>query len=161
MKRGKEEISRRLRSLALFLMVGLLLMPRSLEARVLGVQEVRAAVQTWVRRVTADARPEAVIVRMEPHRVNGETVAYIAHLLSGGFCLCGADDLVLPVYFYSPLGTYNPQNPDYQYVLWEIEARMKHLRGGFEKSAPEVIQYQEVLSKRASFWQDLVAGVAP
>jgi hypothetical protein len=123
--------------------------------------EVRAAVETWVRYVTADARPDAVVERMEPYQVDGETVAYIAHLEGGGFCLCGADDLVLPVYFYSPQGTYDPQNPNYQYVLWEIGTRLEYLRKGLDKRDPRVLQHQDALSERASFWQDLIAHRVP
>jgi hypothetical protein len=69
--------------------------------------------------------------------------------------------LVLPVYFYSPWGTYDPENPSYQYILWEIETRLKYLREGLEKGDPKVLQYQEALSERASFWQDLIAGRIP
>lgn len=152
-----------------FLLAGLLvalcllaLTPTCVEAGSgIGEEEVRAAVQTWVRYVTADARPDAVIVRMEPYQMDGETVAYIAHLAGGGFCLCGADDLVLPVYFYSPCGTYDPDNPDYQYILWEIGTRLEYLRKGLEERDPRVLQHQEALSERATFWQDLIAGRIP
>ena len=152
-----------------FLLAGLLvtlcllaLTPTCVEAGSgIGEEEVRAAVQTWVRYVTADARPDAVVVRMEPYQMDGETVAYIAHLAGGGFCLCGADDLVLPVYFYSPCGTYDPDNPDYQYILWEIGTRLEYLRKGLEEKDPKVLQYQGALSDRAEFWQDLIAGRIP
>jgi hypothetical protein len=133
----------------------------SVEAGGIGEAEVRAAVETWVRYVTADARPDAVVERMEPHQVDGETVAYIAHLEGGGFCLSGADDLVLPVYYYSPQGTYDPQNPNYQYILWEIGARLKTLQRGLEEGDARLQPYQEALSKRATFWQELIAGRAP
>jgi len=105
--------------------------------------------------------PDAVIDRMEPHQVKGETVAYIAHLSGGGFCLCGADDLVLPVYLYSPQGKYDPQNPNYQYILWEIETRLKYLREGLEKGDPKVLLYQEALSDRDAFWEGLIVGRIP
>ena len=97
--------------LGLVLGTMLLLAPARLGAAELTENEVRAAVQTWVRLVTADARPDAVIARMEAHSVGGEVVAYIAHLGGGGFCLCGADDWLAPVYLYSPGGTYNPTTP--------------------------------------------------
>ena len=64
---------------------------------VLTEEEVRAAVQTWLRNVTADARPDAVVEKMEPHIVDGGTLAYIARLARGGFCIAGADELALPV----------------------------------------------------------------
>jgi len=124
----------------------------------LGEQDVRAAVETWVRHVTADARPDAVVEQMEPHKVDGETVAYIAHLQGGGYCLAGADPLVLPVYLYSPEGTYDPDNPSYQFILWEIGARLEALRQSLAERAPELQPYQEALSERALYWQDLIAG---
>jgi len=146
------------RILVFLLVLGLVLIPIFLQAKELREQEVRLAVQNWVRYVTADARPDAIIERMEPYIVNGETVAYIAHLFGGGFCLCGANELVLPVYFYSPHGRYDPQNPENKYILEEIGIRLKYLREGLKQSDLRVLQYQQVLSERASFWQALVAG---
>jgi len=70
--------------------------------------EVRAAVETWVRHVTADGRIDAVVETMEPYRAAGEVVAYIAHLRDEGLCLCGADDRLIPVYHYAPLGMDRP-----------------------------------------------------
>jgi hypothetical protein len=124
-------------------------------------REVGAAVKTWVHYVTADARPDAVIERMEPHQVQGETVAYIAYLDGGGFALCGVNELVLPVYFYSPGGTYDPLNPDYQYILWEIGARLEIYQKALETIGPELDRYPEGLSERATLWQDLIAGQLP
>lgn len=147
--------------LGVLLVLCLILAPASVHASELTEQEVGAAVQTWVRHVTADAMPDAVIERMEPHQVKGETVAYIAHLSGGGFCLCGADDLVLPVYLYSPQEKYDPQNPNYQYILWEIETRLKYLREGSEKGDPKALQYQEALSDRDAFWEGLIVGRTP
>ena len=143
------------------LVLCLVFIPGFLQAKELSESEVRSAVQTWVRYVTADARPDALIERMEPHQVDGKTVAYIAHLSGGGFCLCGANDLVVPVYFYCPQGTYDPQIPDYQYILWEIETRLKYLREGLQKGDPKVLQYQQVLSERALYWQELIARRVP
>lgn len=139
----------------------LIMVPASVHASELTEQEVGAAVQTWVRHVTADAKPDAVIERMEPHQVKGKTVAYIAHLKGGGFCLCGADDLVLPVYFYSPRGTYDSQNPNYQYILWEIDARRKTQQNGLEDGDQKLQSYQQARSERATFWQELIAGSVP
>ncbi len=132
-----------------------------LQAGELSEQDVRAAVETWVRHVTADARPEAFIVKMEPHVVDGKTVAYIAHLFREGFCLCGADNLVLPVYLYNPGGIYDPENPDCQYILWEIATRTKKLTEAIREGEPEAQQYQEALSDRAELWQNLISGIAP
>ncbi len=161
MKPIKDKACKRAWPLVSLLLASLILLPGLLQAKQLSPEEVRAAVQTWVRYVTADARPDAVIERMEPHKVKGETIAYIAHLSGGGFCLCGPDNLVLPVYFYSPYGRYDPQNPDYQYILWEIETRLKHLREGLMGGDPKLLQYQKALAERASSWQDLIAGRIP
>jgi hypothetical protein len=147
--------------LDVLLVLCLILAPASVHASELTEQEVGAALQTWVRHVTADAKPDAVIERMEPHQVKGETVAYIAHLEGGGFCLCGADDLVLPVYFYSPRGTYDSQNPNYQYILWEIGARLTTLQKGLEDGDQKLQPYQQARSERATFWQELIAGRVP
>ena len=161
MKRIKEKASKRAWPLVSLLLASLILLSGLLQAKQLTREEVQAAVQTWVRYVTADARPDAVIERMEPHKVKGETVAYIAHLSDSGFCLCGSDNLVLPVYFYSPRGRYDPQNPDLQYILWEIQTRLKYLSEGLEKDNPKVLQYKRSLAERASSWQDLIAGRIP
>jgi hypothetical protein len=142
----------------LLLTIYLLLVPCSLHAKGLGEQEVRAAVETWVRYVTADAQLNAIIVRMEPHMADNEIVAYIAHLSSGGFCLCGADDLVLPVYFYSPTGRYDPKNPGYQDILVEIENRLKYLSESLRKENAQVLDYQQQLFERATFWNNLITG---
>jgi PKD repeat protein len=147
--------------LGLLLALGLLLLPRSAQAGRIEEAEVRAAVETWLRYATADARRDAVVERMEPYQVDGETVAYIAHLEGGGFCLGGADDLLLPVYFYSPRGTYDPENPNYQYVLWEIGARLKALRKGLAEGDSELRPHREALSDRAGYWQALIAGRVP
>jgi len=142
----------------LLLAVCLIFVPLSLNARSIDEQDVRTAVETWVRYVTADARPDAFIERMELYQVNGETVAYIANLFGGGFCICGMDEMVLPVYFYCPKGTYDPENPGYQYILWEIKTRLKYLREGLEKGDTKVIEHQQQLSERAAFWQELISG---
>lgn len=161
MKGIANKISRANRPWVSILLFWLILTPVFSQAKELGEQQVRTAVQTWVRHVTADARPDAVIERMEPHKVNGETVAYIAHLSGGGFCLCGADDLVLPVYLYSPKGTYDRDNPNYQYILWEIETRLKNLQKGIEEKDPKLQPYEEALADRVIFWQDLTTGRIP
>jgi hypothetical protein len=99
-----------------------------------------------------------VVEKMEPYLVDGAILTYIAHLADSGFCLCGANDLVLPVYFYNPQGTYDPSIPDYQDILWEIAERVKYLQKGLEEKDPSLQPYHQALSERASFWQDLIAG---
>ncbi len=160
----KQIINRASRASWIFRLISfscLILIPFAVQASELTEQEVQAAVQTWVRSVTADAKPDAVIEIMEPYIVYGETVAYIAHLQGGGFCLTGADNLVLPVYLYSPQRTYDPEDPNYQYVLWEIAERTKGLRKASREYLPIMQEYQEALAERASFWQKLIAGRAP
>jgi hypothetical protein len=127
-------------------------------AREMSPEQVTAAVTTWVRSVTADARPDAVIEKLEPHFVNGQTIGYVARLRAGGFCLCGADDLVLPVYLYSPQCSYDPAIPDYQFIFWEIEQRLTRLRTAIEQCDPELARYEPALQERAAFWRDLIAG---
>ena len=123
--------------------------------------EVVAAVETWVRHVTADARPDAVIEWLEPHLVDGRTVAYIAHLEGGGYCLCGADDFVLPVYLYRPVGTYDPDNPSYRYILSQIARRIGTLEESIATRSPEFDQYEQELSDRVDYWNDLIVGRVP
>lgn len=125
------------------------------------VDDIRAAVETWVRHVTADARPDAAIEEMEPYIVDGEIVGYIAHLAGGGFCLCGTDDLVLPVYLYNPKGTYGPKIPGYQDILREIAVRTADLRAMPAKREAISPALQDVLTQRSFFWRYLIAGQLP
>jgi hypothetical protein len=147
--------------LVLLLALDLILAPTPARAGHIGEREVRTAVETWVRYVTADARPDAVVERMEPYQVDGETVAYIAHLKGGGFCLAGADDLLLPVYLYSPHGSCNPENRGYQYVLWEIGTRLKAVRKSLAERDIRRQPSPEALTQRAAYWQALIAGRMP
>lgn len=124
-------------------------------------QDVVAAAETWLRHVIGDARPDAVIEYIEPHVFEGRTVGYIAHLVDGGYCLCGADDLVLPVYLYCPQGTYDPDNPSNRYILWEIGARLANLRTALGKNDPQMQRYEAALAERAALWQDLIARRIP
>jgi len=141
----------------LLFLLSVALLPTTLHAKELTVDEVRAAVETWVRHVTADARPDAVVERMEPYIVDGKTMAYIAHLAGGGICLCGADDLVLPVYLYSPHGTFDANNPGLSFVLREVKARTDALRAAVARRDPWLQKHGAALAERAGFWQDLVA----
>lgn len=161
MKRMKNEA---LGPTVLFLSILLLciaLVPASSPARQLSEHEVQAAVETWVRQVTADARPDAVIQRMEPHRVRGETVAYIAHLHGGGFCLCGNDDLLLPVYYYCPQGEYDPNSVRYWGILHQISAALQKFRSMISEGDPEFEKYRPSLEPLSPYWQQLIAGVVP
>ena len=92
----------------------------AVQAYELSETDVRTAVQTWVRNYTPDAKPNALIGEMEAYVVNGNTVAYVVHIIGGGFCLCGADTVLLPVYLYNPIADYNPDISDYKYILDSI-----------------------------------------
>jgi len=147
--------------LRILLIFCLVLVCANLSAAEFSEAEVRAAVQNWVRYVAADSQPAAVVERMEPYRVNGQTVAYIAHLQNGGFCLGGADDMVLPVYLYSRHGIYDPANPDYQYILWEISARRAYMTRLTEATGEGGQISGDALEARVAAWQDLIAGRVP
>jgi hypothetical protein len=111
--------------------------------------------------VSRDARPDAYVTHMEPHTVGDEIVAYIAHLNGGGYCLCGADDLVLPVYLYVPDGAYDPKNPSNECILWEIAERTNIYRSWVEKKDTEFQERQQAIVERSSLWKDLIAGRLP
>ena len=121
-------------------------------------EEVRKATQTWVRHITAEPRPEAEVERLDPHETDGEVVAYIAHLRGGGYCICGADDRLWPVYLYRPIGEFDPANPNYQYILDDIAGRLKHMD---DKNARFDRRQLQSLAQRARTWEDLVAQRVP
>ncbi len=123
--------------------------------------EVSAAVTTWVRSVTADARPDAKIERLEPYERDGVVAAYIAHLAGGGYCLCGADDRLLPVYLYRAFGQFDPRNPEYQYILDNIATRRQRLVTAAATGDPELRLYADLLARRAQDWRALIAGQSP
>ncbi len=139
----------------------LCLLPAAAFATKMEMSEVQSAVETWVRQVTADAREDAVISSIESYQLDGQEVAFVVQLDGGGFCLCGADDIVLPVYFYSPHGTYDADNPDIQYLLWEISERTKYYTQGLADKNPELEPYREELLSRSQYWQDLIDGKIP
>lgn len=123
--------------------------------------KVRIAAENWVRHVTADARPDATVEQMEPYQMDGTTVAYVVHLAGGGFCVAGADSLVLPVYLYSPTGNYDPQNPACRFVLNQIGIRLAALRSALAKNDPGLQVHEDALARRALLWADLTAGRVP
>jgi hypothetical protein len=133
----------------------------NLDATPLSEKDVRVAVQTWVRHVTADARPDAVIEKMEPYLVRDRMVGFVAPLAGGGYCLCGADDRLLPVYLYSPQGKYDPGDPNNRHVFEEMSSRLDALQQAAEKRTMSLRSYEEELSRRASSWQTLMSGRLP
>jgi len=122
--------------------------------------EAIAAAETWVRHVTADAREEAEAARIDPHLVDGKTVAYIVHL-DDGYCICGADDRLLPVYLYNASGAYDPANPNYQCILDEIATRYAKIKDAAERGDPVLDQYRDMLNERAMQWRELSARRVP
>jgi hypothetical protein len=154
------EHSQTCRCLMLLLLLATLAGLPALQAAPRSQAEVARAVETWVRFVTADARTDAAVEAIELHMVGGEVVGYIVHLRGGGFCLAGADDLVLPVYLYSPHGEYDPGSAELQYFLGEIAGRVTGLRAAQARSDVLIENYRAALAERAAFWGGLVAGRA-
>jgi hypothetical protein len=144
------------------LMVGLSLLATSrlVSAVPISQQNVGQAVTTWVRYVTADARPTAAIQHIDPYQENGITMAYVIQFTNGGFSLAGADSLVLPVYFYSPKGTYDPKDPNCRLILKEIAQRQSYLERDAATNGIVSKTYHDELSRRAHHWDDLAAGNA-
>ncbi|MBC8488728.1 MAG: C10 family peptidase [Bacteroidetes bacterium] len=143
------------------LILSILTLSNNVNAEKLTEAQVRNAVQTWVRLVTADAKPNAIVESMEPYTVNGEVFAYVAHLRNDGFCICGADDLVLPVYIYNPKADFNNSWSVYEYFFSEIYARTMSLRTGIRENDPKLRDIREILSERFLFWKDLINGNVP
>lgn len=138
------------------------LMPDVARSAPVPEHQVKTAVETWLRHVTADAKPDAVIEKLEPYQVDGRTFAYIAHIAGGGFSLCGASDsLNLPVYLYSPSGKYDPQNPGYQSVLKTITLVTIKLEKLIENNDPQLQEYSADLDLRTSLWRALLEGELP
>ena len=150
-----------IRALAVFLAVFVSTAASNIVARPMSESEVRAAVETWVRNTTPEARPEAVVESMEPYAAGGEIVAYIARLSGGGFCLCGLDEILLPVYLYSAHGTYDPDNPGYQCVLSQMTERALMVREWERNGDPRLDDLRLRAAERPEMWADLMAGVAP
>jgi len=161
MKQMKRTILRNHGYLAVILVFCLGLMSTSLQAKQLEESQVRTAVETWVRYVTADAREDAVVEKLEPYVVDGTVVLYIAHLSEGGFCLCGTDDMLLPVYLYSPNGNYDPENPAYRYFLDYLTAVSQWLKKAQEADEAALEKYRPVFEDRRRYWADLAAGSVP
>ncbi|MBN1755279.1 C10 family peptidase, partial [bacterium] len=120
-------------------------------------QVIQAAVQTWVREVTADARPEAMVESMKPYVIAGDTVAYIAGLNDYGYCVTGVCDEMLPVYFYSPAGEFDFNDARYSQalgVIWEASLDfIESLSQAGEKSQ----KARETAASRREYWEDLAA----
>jgi len=161
MKRYKDQSSVARRLPGILAILFFILGPLALQAEVIPEDEVRRAAETYARTVTVDARPDAYVTRMEPYMVGDDVVAYIAHLDGGGYCLCGADDLVLPVYLYAPEGTYDPEDPSNECILWEIGERTALYRSWAKDGGVEFEERRQAVEERYSIWKDLIAGRIP
>ena len=148
----------RLRLATLAFGLALLAMTSPASAAPIGADKVRKAVETWVRHVTADARTNATVERIEPYQKDGVTAAYIVHLTNGGFCLCGADSLTLPVYLYCPQAIFDPKNPNCQWILKDIAGRQRFFQIAEARRGALWRANQAELSRRARAWDDLAAG---
>jgi hypothetical protein len=140
-------------SLSLLLLAG----PPSASAAPFHEAEVRKAVETWVRHYTAERRPDAEIKSLEPYMRNGVTAAYVIQFTRGGYCLAGADSLLLPVYWYCPDGNYDAQNPGCRAILEEVADRLDYLKGLQATGNPRLKLHQAHLDERAALWGNLMA----
>lgn len=123
--------------------------------------QVRAAVETWVGSVSAAARPDAVVERLEPFPAEGRPAAYVAHLAGGGYCLAGADDRLLPVTLYQPRDLYDPRIPDLASILRGIANRLDRIEKAAVDGDPELARYADVLATRREDWASLIGGRRP
>lgn len=124
-------------------------------------QDVKSAVETWVRHWTMDAQPDATVKVLEPHFMDGRIVAYVAHLSPHGFCICGADDQVRPVYLYNPVAQYEPSFPTYKQVLRRTGVQTIAARNSSLSDESGLHYVDRVFEERASHWQDLIEGLVP
>jgi hypothetical protein len=138
-----------------------LLAPSFLQAAEVAPSDVTAAVETWVREVTADRRPGAVVDRLEPYSADGRTVAYIAHLSGGGYCISGADDALLPVTLYRATGVFDPEDPNYKLILNDIARRFARIEAARAAGGAELSPYDSILAQRRSDWRALTARQLP
>ncbi len=145
--------------LAMALCAGLAPMPA--RAATLSEQGVRAAAQTWVRKVLHAARTDAVVERMEPYAVDGVVVAYIAHLQDRGYCICAADDRLLPVYMYCPDGHYDPAGESARIYLNAVKLETAQYGTASHLRAAELASLRPMFEKRQQYWQSLASGVLP
>jgi hypothetical protein len=148
--------------LVLLLIAWELLGAAALSAKPMTETDVRKAAETWARTVTRDARPDAVVTSMRPYTEGGEVVAYAALLDGEGYCLCGADDLVLPVYLYMPHEKFDPTDPSVECIIWEVTERTRLYRAA-RGGAPDatVTLREDAVSDRATLWRELVDGQVP
>lgn len=140
--------------------LGLLLMAPLAMAAPVTEQQVITAVETWLKFGLTDNRPDASVARLEPHQVDGRIVAFIAHLRDGGYCLCGSDDVLLPINFYVPVGEYDPDNEELKGILEGLAARLQWVEEARSTGDKRLDPYRNKLTERAQEWRDLASGIA-
>lgn len=147
----------------LFIILVLLLLWSAgmISAEPMSESQVLKATETFIRLASADARADATIDRMQPFGVEGEIYSYVAHLHDSGFCICGANDFVLPVYLYSPAGAFDSDNPELQFIIDGIKQATNYYRDGLQNNDPEVTKFSTELTERSSQWQTLISGGVP
>lgn len=118
--------------------------------------EVLAAVLTWVAHYDDWEDGKIQITNLEPLTgPNGETVAWVAYFYHKGFCICGADDLLLPVYYFSPEGIYNNDDPFLQTLTDNIATELNTLKRDTS------LKVSTEIEQRALYWSNLIAGHFP
>lgn len=123
-------------------------------------QQVESAVETWLKHGLTDNRPDAQVRKLEPHYADGEIVAYIASLSGGGYCICGADDVLIPVYLYVPKGEYDPEDSNLRSILAEIAQRLAFIRKELSTGSATLDPYEQDFIQRKQEWNELLAGRA-
>jgi hypothetical protein len=126
--------------------------------KILSPETIKRAVETWLIHYAPEKPVNPDVEKIEPYIIGDQTVAYIAHLKDCGYCLCGPSKLVKPVYFYCPKGKYSPDNPNTQYILEEIQEKVKIFTKWEDENNPELKQYQKIFSERAELWEGLIKG---
>ncbi|MBN2541450.1 C10 family peptidase [bacterium] len=121
-------------------------------------QIIQSAVQTWVREVTADARPEAVVEELTPYVVDGDTAVYIAYLNDEGYCVTGVYEEMLPVYFYSPHGDFDYDDVRMSQALITIRESYHNFMDKLLLGGTEGEKAWEVAEERRAYWNDLAVG---
>lgn len=122
---------------------------------------VRSVVETWVRLHDVDGRPDATVERIEAHSKGELVVAYIAHLNDSGFCICGADDRILPIYMYSPGGRYEDAPDAFVPILEEISSRIESVIASSGRSDFTSVRIQEIAGNRPQYWASVSRGRIP
>ncbi|MDX2474523.1 MAG: C10 family peptidase [Candidatus Krumholzibacteria bacterium] len=138
-----------------------LLISQPAHARPKTADEAQAAVQTWLQKVLTEGPENFSVQSMEPYQYQGGTVAYIAHLWGGGYCLVGADDLSRPIIYYGLEGEYDPTNPGLRFFLENTGQSLLALRTAVNDRSLKLQPIQDKLQARADLWSDLIAGRKP